>query len=239
MREDSGFLPDGTPWVRWNALNKTEPRSKRMDELSAGAIIKAAKYLAAYFDKRRAQAPMPAPMLAPLPLQMPTRASIGEQVIKANQNPVLSPNHYVEMQKRIAEASAIAVAEAKGVRVAPPNGGQQLYEKVSKLMKDRGWDMNRFDQAVTKTMREVAKAGIVPHVRHAQPTDKEIEEPWDKRVAGLMDKHKISEDAAITMLYRAEKERKWDPNRSAEHINDEPYPSEPMGAHVNPRPLSP
>jgi hypothetical protein len=35
------------------------------------------------------------------------------------------------------------------------------------------------------------------------PDDEGVEEPWDQRVKALMARHNISEDAAVTMLYRA------------------------------------
>jgi hypothetical protein len=169
MSEDQGFLPDGTPWVRWNAPNKAKPIAKKsespMDEqLSPRAAAKVARAIVEYFGKRKAA------------LRENFMKGIGnntlddlfdrnaEAIIKAKQAPVLSSTHYADLQKRVALANAIQIAKIKGKTPHPvlaqsdgddddDGDGEPLHKKIARLMKERGWGVDKFDLAASEAMK--------------------------------------------------------------------------------------
>jgi hypothetical protein len=74
------------------------------------------------------------------------------------------------------------------------NGAQAVMKS------DDGIPRIEFEKAEPKVHADDSRDGAV-----ANEHDSGVEEPFDRRVKTLMDKHGISHDAAVSMLHRAEK----------------------------------
>ena len=129
--KDYGKFADGTPWVRWNAIDKLRrnpPVTKKITAKIAHFIVKRlGKQISDEITKQRKEAAMseisPETIAhvqkhrvaqVPLPLR---REDAIEAIHKANASPTLSPTHYADLQKRVALANAAEIAKIKGGRV--------------------------------------------------------------------------------------------------------------------------
>ena len=118
----------------------------------------------------------------------------------------------LEQQSRALEMFPLA----KSVGQALDQYGQTAIGKRDiQNLKDLQFLKSQWDNRIGDGARAVLKHGGdgIPHIEHAQAEPKEhatsdpdgVEEPWDKRVQHLMDKHGVKRDTAISMLHRAEK----------------------------------
>ena len=183
---DYGTFPDGTPWVKWYAVDemRREPppitkRSETMDEeLLSRITAKIARHVVERFGKRRGVSittvdGIPPDVIAhvqknrvaqdPVPL---TRDDPVEAIHKSNADPVLAPNHYELLQKRVAAANAIEIAKIKG---KVPHAG--LAQPDSSKDKDDDKDIDWSDDKIATLHYRAEKA------RKAQNHDGENSRP--------------------------------------------------------------
>jgi hypothetical protein len=135
-------------------------RTAKMQPLSPKASAKIARYLAEN-SNRRSSAPITLAKVSILDDMLDKNA---DEIAKANANPTLAPNHYADMQKRLALHNQIQIEKAKGkqphVEHAQPNGGgsggdddEPLDKKIARIMKERGWGVDKFDLAASEALK--------------------------------------------------------------------------------------
>jgi hypothetical protein len=140
------------------AENENQRTAKMEKPLSPKAAAKIARYLAEHGG--RSKAPI---TLAKVSFLDQMADDVADEIAKSNASPTLEPNHYENMQKRLALHNQIQIDKAKGkqprVEAAQPPGGsdddgEELSEKIARIMKERGWGVDKFDLAASEALKE-------------------------------------------------------------------------------------
>ena len=141
----------------------------------------------------------------------------------------ISKSHTAAVRGEISFTKAALEQQQRAMDMFPQarNLGEalHLYEQTAigkkdiHTLKDLQFLKQQWDTRLGNGAQAVLKLGEggIPEIHHTQAEPEEhatsdpdgerdeMEEPWDKRVKRLMDKHGISHDAAVSMIHRAEK----------------------------------
>jgi hypothetical protein len=132
-----------------SAIVTVNKHQKRNDPMKLSPTQEAARILAEYKAEKRAK----------------ELASPIEAIHKANHDPVLASDHYTQLMKRVAQASSNEIAKVKGTRPkvvhaqpdsdkAPDDDGEPLDKKIARIMREKGWGVDKFDLAASQAIND-------------------------------------------------------------------------------------